>query len=199
MPENMKSLNGYRFDAEKLNGKPGSEYASAESLSQLKDEIGDEWTAGQYDVGTYKIYANALWKAVRDTTAQPGTNSDWVRCSVSGELETLNENDAQRETILIKQIGAQTTNIDFRRRPSSIFLLAHGYDAYANTVPIGSAYFIRLDETKDTDVGCMLIKDTSEPGKFLNLSELAFNGSSNSLALTWEATGNRIILAIPFY
>lgn len=173
--------------------------ATAKEVSQLKDEIGDEWTAGQYDVGTYKIYANALWKAVRDTTAQPGTNSDWVRCSVSGELETLNENDAQREAIVIKQIGTQTTNIVFRRRPSSIFLLVHGYDAYVNTVPIGSAYFIRLNETKDTDIGCMLIKDTSQPGNFLNLSELAFNRSSNTLTLTFGATGNRIISAIPFY
>lgn len=199
MPENMKSLNGYGFDASMLNGKTGSEYASAKSLSQLKAEIGDEWTAGQYDVGTYKIYANALWKAVRDTTAQPGTNNDWARCSVSGELETLNENDAQRVAIVIKQIGTQTTNIVFRRRPSSIFLLVHGYDVYVNSVPIGSAYFILLDETKDTDIGCMLIKDTSEPGEFLNLSELAYNGSSNTMALTWGATGNRIISAIPFY
>lgn len=39
MPENMKSLNGYGFDAAKLNGKPGSEYASAESLSQLKGDL----------------------------------------------------------------------------------------------------------------------------------------------------------------
>lgn len=39
MPENMKSLNGYGFDASMLNGKTASEYASAESVSKLKDDL----------------------------------------------------------------------------------------------------------------------------------------------------------------
>ena len=173
--------------------------AAAEEVNQLKDEIGDEWTAGQYDVGTYKIYANALWKAVRDTTAQPGTNSDWVRCSVSGELEMLNENDAQRESISISQVGSQTTEIVFRRRPSNIFLLVHTYYSYGEAVPNGWAYFIRLSENDDTDVGCMLIKGTNEPESPFYLSAVTFIGSSNSMSLTWGKAGNRIISAIPFY
>lgn len=83
-------------------GKAADAKATGDALDRLKDEkanksiVSDVWQSGKtYDVGTYCIYNDNLFKASVQTSAKPGNGSDWVQCNVTNELkaqgDTLNK------------------------------------------------------------------------------------------------------------
>lgn len=130
MPENMKSLNGYRFDAEKLNGKPGSEYASAESLSQLKDDLADAWTSGKtYAVGDYCISDNQLYKCkTAHTAGNVFDPAHWAVVNAASEIASIEDVINARNPVFFGDSG-ETSSItkDVGEMENGIYILVNAW------------------------------------------------------------------------
>lgn len=95
-------------------GKAADAKATGDKLNQLKSEkanksiISDAWQSGKtYNAGAYCIYNNNLYKALVQTTAEPTSESDWGKCTVTDELNTHqpiivinNQLDSTKETLI---------------------------------------------------------------------------------------------------
>lgn len=74
------------------SGKAADAKKTGEALSQLSEQkaneslVSDAWVAGVYSAGTYCIHNNILYRAERDTSAEPGDSSDWTQRSITDEL-----------------------------------------------------------------------------------------------------------------
>lgn len=80
-------------DSAKLGGQLPEHYATAQSVNQLKDDIGDAWTSGKtYAVGDYCISGNQLYKCKIAHTAESVFNVDyWENSIVGNELSKLSD------------------------------------------------------------------------------------------------------------
>lgn len=81
-------VDGTAEDSSKLNGQEASYYATEQEVSQLKNDIGDEWASGTtYDVGNYCISGNRLYKCKTAHTAGSSFNVDyWDATIITREL-----------------------------------------------------------------------------------------------------------------
>ena len=104
-------------------GKAADAKATGDMLNQLKSEkanksiVSDAWQTGKtYEKGAYCIYNDRLYKALVQTTAEPTSESDWGKCTVTDELNTHqpiievdNQSGSTKET-LIALIAAALKN-----------------------------------------------------------------------------------------
>lgn len=88
-------------DAQKTQARVNIGAADEETVSSLKDDIGnvsniisDAWSADKtYAVGDYCIYQDALWRCtvaiIGAEHAPPDTSTEWVKCTVADEIKSI--------------------------------------------------------------------------------------------------------------
>lgn len=94
---------GKAADAKKV----GTELSQLKSEKANKSIVSDAWESGKtYNAGAYCIYNSNLYKALVQTTAEPTTESDWKKCTITGELNITpiivvhNQTDGTKETLI---------------------------------------------------------------------------------------------------
>ena len=94
-----------------------------------KSILSDAWKSGRtYEKGVYCIYNDSLYKALVQTTAEPNTESDWAKCTVTEEIMTITPKNIEH-----KQLTTNYGIIDFYERDGVVSF----YGALAN-MPIGN-------------------------------------------------------------
>lgn len=153
MPENMKSLNGYMFDAEKLNGKPGSEYASAESLRQLKDDIGDAWAARKtYAMGDYCISGNQLYKCKTAHTAGSAFNANyWDAVNMAAEVKNKFGSNHLATTSFVSESTYKISLYPFNYKDAAI-IFGCGGDGQGILITYSNGYIGILHKPSNIEV-----------------------------------------------
>lgn len=74
---------GKAADAKKV----GTEFGQLKTdIGDISNMISDAWSADKtYAVGDYCIYNNKLYKAIEQTSTEPGNNSYWNLCNITDE------------------------------------------------------------------------------------------------------------------
>ena len=107
--------------------------ASAEEVSQLKDDIGDAWASSRtYVVGDYCISGNQLYKCKTDHTAGSSFNADyWDAVSLSGEISGMVD---KLRGLSFEYVGSGTNSgqnerhpsFDFTDMPDGLYMIRNG-------------------------------------------------------------------------
>lgn len=102
---NMKTLNGYGFDAQALDGKSSSEYASAADVNQLKNDLNAEKTARKNADDVLSARMDAFTELGEGSTTGDAELMD-IRVGADGKTYT-SAGEAVR-----RQIGAIKSDLD---------------------------------------------------------------------------------------
>lgn len=133
-----------------VEGKAADAKKVGTELSQLKIDIGakanksivsDAWKTGQtYEKGAYCIYNDNLYKALVQTTAEPTSESDWEKCTITGELNNHqpvivvhNQSDSTKETLIALIANAVRNNTGLFSVTGSWTQHPSGYSGTVNT------------------------------------------------------------------
>lgn len=132
-----------------MAGKAADAAATGAALEQLETEkanksiVSDAWQTGQtYEKGAYCIYNDRLYKALVQTSAEPGNDNDWAQCSVTNELK------AQGDTLNNAYVKAYfSSKLDKARPVTYPVVSTGGYLVIAYNYASAAVFLVRGEGT----------------------------------------------------